>query len=76
MTLEKPPDEGEEASVVHWLKSRKIDLVINIPEGTTRREEVTAGYLMRRYAVDFGCSLITNLRYARSGHKPVLVLNV
>jgi flagellar basal body-associated protein FliL len=77
VSLEKPPEQDEEASVAHWLKSRKIDLVINIPEGTTRRDEVSAGYLMRRYAVDFGCSLITNLRYCcRVKHLNILIISL
>lgn len=45
-----------------WIKERKIDLVINIPEGSTRGDEVTSGYLMRRAAVDFGTSLLTNIK--------------
>ena len=49
-------------SVVEWIRTKCIDLVINIPEGSTRSDEVTAGYLMRRTAVDFGCSLLTNIK--------------
>ena len=41
---------------------RNFDLVINIPEGTVRIDEVSAGYLMRRAAVDFGTSLLTNIK--------------
>jgi carbamoyl-phosphate synthase large subunit len=60
VSLEKPPSEDEN-SVAQWIRNRKIDLVINIPpEGTSRKDEVTAGYLMRRLAVDFGASLLTN----------------
>ena len=49
-------------SIEDWIKERKIDLVINIPEGSTRGDEVTSGYLMRRAAVDFGTSLLTNIK--------------
>ena len=52
----------DEQSVLAWIRSRKIDLVINIPEGTYKRDEITAGYLMRREAVDFGCALLTNVK--------------
>ena len=68
VTLTKPTDnETDQAdtnslSLLSWIKERKIDLVINIPEGTTRRDEVTSGYLMRRAAVDFGISLLTNIK--------------
>ena len=65
MTIARPPDEGP-SSVVTWIKERKIDLVINIADGSTKSaaEEITAGYLMRRTAVDFGVSLITNIKCA------------
>ena len=68
VTLQKPEqsdgqDEGPN-HVLTWLKSKKIDLVINIPEGTTKRDEVTAGYYIRRTAVDFGISLLTNIKCA------------
>lgn len=61
--LAKPgEDESSEETVIKWIQTRKVDLVINIPEGTTRRDEVTAGYLMRRAAVDYGASLLTNIK--------------
>ena len=64
-SLARPPDEGAN-SVITWIKDRKIDLVINIADGSTKSaaEEITAGYLMRRTAVDFGVSLITNIKCA------------
>ena len=49
-------------AVLEWIRNKRIDLVINIPEGSTRTDEVTSGYLMRRTAVDFGCSLLTNIK--------------
>lgn len=33
-------------------------------QGTTRKDEITGGYLLRRCAVDFGVSLITNIKCA------------
>ena len=65
ISLAKPPDEGAD-SVVYWIKERKIDLVINIADGSSKSatEESTSGYLMRRAAVDFGVSLITNVKCA------------
>jgi hypothetical protein len=64
--LEKPSDDNSNngrQNVLEWIKDKRIDLVINIPEGTTRGDEVTSGYLMRRAAVDFGTSLLTNIKY-------------
>lgn len=63
--LEKPSNynpSDDKQHVLDWIKQKKIDLVINIPEGTTRGDEVTDGYLMRRAAVDFGTSLLTNIK--------------
>ncbi len=61
--LSKPPNEGPN-SVIAWIKQRKIDLVINIADGSTKSgvDEITSGYLMRRTTVDFGVSLITNIK--------------
>eukprot|EP00611_Tribonema_gayanum_P023106 TRINITY_DN47_c0_g1_i1.p1 TRINITY_DN47_c0_g1~~TRINITY_DN47_c0_g1_i1.p1 ORF type:complete len:600 (-),score=268.70 TRINITY_DN47_c0_g1_i1:590-2389(-) len=47
-----------------YLKQGSVDLVINIPEGTKREDEITSGYLMRRTAVDFGVGLLTNVKCA------------
>ncbi len=52
-------------SAIRWIHEKKVDLVFNIPEGTTRNEEISSGYLMRRAAVDFGCGLITNMKCAQ-----------
>lgn len=61
-----------QGAVLDWIRAKKVDLVVNIPEGSTRTDEITAGYLMRRTAVDFGCSLLTNIKYVLS---PVLLLS-
>ena len=66
--LDKPSDESVEQlpkdGVLAWIRDKRVDLCINIPEGTSRTEEITGGYLMRRAAVDFGCSLLTNIKIA------------
>jgi len=49
-------------AAIDWIEKRVVDLVVNIPEGSTRREEVTSGYLIRRAAVDFGAGLLTNIK--------------
>ena len=46
------------------IKEVDVELVINISEGTTRKDEITLGYLIRRAAVDFGVGLITNTKCA------------
>ena len=62
--FEKPSAESDDGpgTALHAIKGGEIDLVINISEGTTRKEEMTAGYLIRRTTVDFGVSLVTNVK--------------
>lgn len=62
----KPTDEEDDGpgTALHFIKTGKIDLVINVSEGTTRRDEITAGYLIRRAVVDFGVSLVTDVKCA------------
>jgi MGS-like domain len=64
--VQKPADENDdgEGGALYEIKAGKIDLVINISDGTIRRDEITSGYLIRRCAVDFGSSLITNVKCA------------
>jgi len=51
-------------SALTEIKEGDVELVINISEGTTRKDEITSGYLIRRAAVDFGVGLITNNKCA------------
>ena len=57
--------DGKTLSALNEIRSDKIDLLINISEGSgVRNDEITSGYIMRRAAVDFGVSLITNVKCA------------
>ena len=58
------PHEGKHAKVLDLLEQKKIDLVINIPT-SYQAEELTAGYRIRRKAIDMNIPLITNLQVAR-----------
>jgi len=62
----KPKAESDDGpgTALHEIKEGNIDLVINVSDGTGRKDELTAGYLMRRASVDFGTSLITNVKCA------------
>ena len=64
--VSKPSDESDDGpgTALSVIKSGKIDLVINVSEGTTRKDEVTSGYILRRAVVDFGVSLVTNVKCA------------
>jgi hypothetical protein len=66
IVVQKPGDAKDdgEGSALAVIKAGKIDMVINISEGTVRKDEITAGYLIRRASVDFGTSLITNVKCA------------
>lgn len=68
-TLVKPDDNDDisdvnSSSALTEIKSENIDLLINISDGTNVKGEITSGYIMRRAAVDFGVSLITNVKCA------------
>jgi len=65
-TVTKPADESDDGpeTALHEIKNGKIDLVINVSEGSTRRDEITSGYIIRRAVVDFGVSLITDVKCA------------
>lgn len=51
-------------SALKEIRSGNIDLLINVSEGASQRGEITSGYIMRRAAVDFDVSLITNVKCA------------
>jgi len=57
------PDEEKSPNTLEYLKSRKIDLVINIPKNLSKTE-LYNDYEIRRAAVDFNIPLITNARLA------------
>lgn len=69
ITVTKPTSDddigdGKSLAALNELKSENMDLLINISDGTEVKGEVSAGYWMRRAAVDFGISLITNVKCA------------
>lgn len=66
LSLVKPATENDdgEGTALQAIKAGIIDLVINVSEGSNRKDEVSAGYIMRRAAVDFDVSLITNVKCA------------
>ena len=66
IVVTKPTSEKDDGpgTALSTLRNQEIDLVINVSDGATRRQEVTAGYMIRRAAVDFGVSLITNIKCA------------
>lgn len=72
VAVTKPIDEDDFSqcnttgalSALKVIHDGKIDLVINVSEGSSRKDDITSGYLIRRAAVDFGVSLITNVKCA------------
>ncbi len=61
--LHWPDEQDRHPNTLDYLRTGKIDLVINIPKNFTRRE-LRNGYQIRRMAVDFNIPLITNARLA------------
>ena len=57
------PDEDQQPNVLDYIKSRKIDLIINIPKNLSKTE-LDNDYTIRRSAVDYNIPLITNARLA------------
>ena len=53
------PGEGD-TDVLSAIKGGLVDLVINVPK-TLQRQELSYGAKIRQAAVQFGCSLITNM---------------
>ncbi|QQS59259.1 carbamoyl-phosphate synthase (glutamine-hydrolyzing) large subunit [Candidatus Peregrinibacteria bacterium] len=62
--LPKISASGDE-KMLGLIRSKEIDLVINIPKNYAH-EEVTDGYRIRRAAIDANVSLVTNVQVARS----------
>ena len=61
-TLEWPLS-SKTPNAADYIKSGKIDLVINIPKNF-QEEELTNDYIIRRTAVDYKIPLITNRQLA------------
>ncbi|MFH1781754.1 MAG: hypothetical protein ABH835_04035, partial [Patescibacteria group bacterium] len=55
---------GKKPNVKEFLENGKIDLIINIPT-KYNRQEISDGYLLRRYATDHEISLINDVQIAK-----------
>ncbi|MEK6926587.1 MAG: carbamoyl-phosphate synthase (glutamine-hydrolyzing) large subunit [Nanoarchaeota archaeon] len=55
--------EGKHPDVIDLIRKKEVDLVINFP--TDEKKDFSAGYEIRRNAVDFGVPLITDLNVAK-----------
>lgn len=55
----------ENSKILQKIRSRDIDLVINIPKNFAH-EEVTDGYQIRRAAIDANVPLVTNVQVAKA----------
>eukprot|EP01064_Diplonema_japonicum_P038455 TRINITY_DN933_c3_g1_i1.p1 TRINITY_DN933_c3_g1~~TRINITY_DN933_c3_g1_i1.p1 ORF type:complete len:1496 (+),score=517.54 TRINITY_DN933_c3_g1_i1:45-4532(+) len=55
--------DTEIPEALDFIRNGKIDLIINVP-GSFSSDQITAGYQMRRSAVDFGLPLLTNVQLA------------
>ncbi len=57
------PDEKESPNTIELIRSREVDLVVNIPKDLSP-DELSNDYMIRRSAVDYNVPLITNARLA------------
>ena len=57
------PDEDKSPNTIELIRSREVDLVVNIPKDLSDTE-LNNDYTIRRSAVDFNVPLITNARLA------------
>jgi carbamoyl-phosphate synthase large subunit len=57
------PDEKESPNTIDLIKSKEVDLIVNIPKNLTK-DELNNDYSIRRSAVDFNIPLLTNSRLA------------
>ena len=58
------PLEQKEPNIATLLKSKTLDLVINIPKNNGETE-LRNDYLIRRMAIDFDVPLFTNIKVAK-----------
>ncbi|MDR0785345.1 MAG: carbamoyl-phosphate synthase (glutamine-hydrolyzing) large subunit [Treponema sp.] len=58
------PLEKKEPNIADMIRSRKIDMIINVPKSNGSKE-LKNNYLIRRLAVDFDVPLFTNVKVAR-----------
>jgi len=61
-SLSRPSDKKSDC-ITNFIKSKKSDLVINIPKNHTKKE-LTDGYYIRRTSIDTNIPLITNIQVA------------
>ena len=57
------PDEDKSPNTIELIRTREVDLVVNIPKDLTATE-LNNDYSIRRSAVDFNVPLLTNARLA------------
>jgi carbamoyl-phosphate synthase large subunit len=69
------PDEKKSPNTIDLIKSREVDLVINIPKDLSDKE-LNNDYIIRRSAVDFNIPLITNARLASAFILAICKLNI
>jgi len=57
------PDENKSPNTIELLRSKEVDLVVNIPKDLTATE-LNNDYTIRRAAIDYNIPLLTNSRLA------------
>ena len=57
------PDENKSPNTIELIRTREVDLVVNIPKNLSP-SELNNDYIIRRSAVDYNVPLLTNARLA------------
>ena len=72
--LDKMEDNKKE-NLITYMKSGKIDFVINIPWEQNIKNEITSWYLLRRLATDSSIPMINNIEVAMLYIKSIMLLD-
>ena len=61
-------DQGQHPKATSLLANKDLDLVINVPstDKADVKDEMTNCFIVRRAAVDYSCTLVTNLQIAKT----------
>ena len=66
--------EKKEPNVLNYLESKKIELVINVPDHL-EKSEIDDDYTIRRKTIDFSIPLLTNIQIAREFLKAITTVS-
>ena len=69
------PNDNQKPNALEMLKNKEIDMVVNVPKNFTSNE-LDNGYKIRRAAIDYNITLLTNSRLASAFIQAFCKMNV